>query len=151
MDYRWIVVVDKAGAKIFRTLAFSRGLTLIKEFQHPRGRKKSGELASDRGGRTFHSVDNRRSVYDPPSSAPEKELKRFMKHVVDYLRVGRANGSFKSLMLVASPKVLGDLRKALPEVLRRIVVKDLAKEFPSWLPRETAVRHLQEDLDLLWT
>jgi len=53
MTSTWIVVAHEAGARFFENRGRGTGLELIEEVEHPEGRARDRDMASDRPGRSF--------------------------------------------------------------------------------------------------
>ena len=54
-------------------------------------------------------------------------------------------GDFDQLVVVAAPQMLGDLRQAFPEGLRKVIVAEIAKDFTKLPAHELrdAIRKLE--------
>ena len=56
MDSTWIVVAHEAGARFFENHGRGTGLELVEEIEHPDGRARDRDMASDRPGRSFRKT-----------------------------------------------------------------------------------------------
>lgn len=93
------------------------------------------EQGSDRPGRSFSSTGARRSSYEQTDWHDQAE-QRFARHVADMLQ-RTAEHSESKLVVIAPPRLLGELRKHLhPTVTSRI-----AAEIPKDL-----VHHVTDDV-----
>jgi protein required for attachment to host cells len=141
----WVVVVEKSGATVLRTLPADRGFASVRVFAHPMGRCFDRSFLSDRPGRNFNRQGACRHAYSPRVSPGEQDQRGFVKTLAKYLEHNRTV-AFSSLVLIAPPHILGLMRKTLPKTLRHCVTKEIAKDYPSWLNANTLVEHLRKDL-----
>ncbi len=130
MKRTWIVIMDRTGARLFERRAHSPSLTLLKEWEHPGGNFREGELTSDRPGiGRMNSREYRSNVLTPSGSAKEQSLKRFCHEIATYLDTERTTENFDELMLVAEPHTLGILRATLPAQVERKIAATVNKDF----------------------
>ena len=73
---------------------------------------------------------------EPPTSAEEQVRAKFARAVVDWLDTPDRAGAAERLVLVAPPKMLGELRAELPERLTRKVAAELDKDLTKATPEE---------------
>lgn len=133
MKRTWIVIMDRTGARLFERREHSPSLTLLKEWEHPGGNFREGELTSDRPGiGRMNSREYRNNVLTPSGSAKEETLKRFCHEIADYLDTERTTKKFDELMLVAEPHTLGMLRATLPDQVERKIAAIVDKDF-AWV------------------
>lgn len=125
----WIVVADgekalflyNEGDELFPNLRVFREL----DHDNPPSREQGTDKAGRYGDASIHGS----AVENTDWHRIEKE--RFAKEIAERLYKNAHAGRFESLILVAPPQVLGEMRKELhPEVAKRIVSevsKDLTK------------------------
>lgn len=141
----WVLVADAAGARVLRADAVARRLELVRTFRHEEGRMKPGTLVTDRPGRSFDSSHaGGRHAMEPDTDLKRAELQRFVRELADELDAFAADDSFDDLVLVAGPRLLGELRRALPDRVagrvRDTIGKDLGRlELPELMPHIEAV------------
>lgn len=145
----WIVALESRGARIFQTKGRSAHLSLVQTFSHPIGKEPSSHINTDRQGKrrspgagSFHS-------FSPHVDPHEQENKRFVKEIAHYLQASPNGHHFERLILVAPPHLLGDLRKALPEPLKKKVLQELAKEIPFDTKENKVIEFLVSHLELI--
>lgn len=126
----WVLIANGGHAKILPTekstdLAKNQSKPLIFEFDH----KRLGEIMSDKPGRSFASDGSRRSSMEY-SSEPEKEQeKQFAITLLEELDRRLKAQEFARLTIIAEPRMLGTLRNQMSETLKRVVVKELARDW----------------------
>lgn len=125
MEKIWILVADSAHARILATTARTAMPTEVTRLEHPEGRLKESELVSDQPGR---SRENRAQGYAmQEASATVHEESVFAGEIVQTLDKARQEGRFHSLILVASPHLLGVIRQKLHGPLEKSVIQSVDK------------------------
>ena len=94
------------------------------------------EQGTDKPGRTFESVGNRRSAYEPPADWHEQAKRDFAREVADVLKEKARNGAFDNLILVAPPTMLGNLRPLLSAETKEKLLGEVNKDYTQLTPRE---------------
>ncbi|MBD8892671.1 host attachment protein [Roseibium litorale] len=128
----WFLVTDGAKARLVREVmrnseTNNRQEDIVFEREHER----LGEIMSDRPGRSFSSHDNRRSAMEYHSDPVHEQQERLAEMLVDKLEAFRIERAFDHLVIVAEPRMLGILRKILPETLKSVVSREVAKDLTS--------------------
>lgn len=110
----WVVVADESQAIVYARERKSGPMHELFRLENEDGRKKPGELVSDRGGRSYDSFGSGRHAMAKEKSGPKKHVaEMFAKEIAE--RVGKAThmGRCRGYALVAAPRFLGMLRDAL--------------------------------------
>lgn len=128
MDSTWILVANRANARLFTNTGSHRELTLLKDFIHSEGRLKDRELSSDKPGRAFDSGGQGRHGMSKSESPSEHETARFAKELATVLEQGRTSHQFGRLILVAEPGFLGVLNGAIDRHTAELVTDTLSKD-----------------------
>lgn len=143
-----IVVADRAGVRFLDASGPRAALRDAGGLDNPTARLPDREIKSDRPGRVFARAPApgaRRGAVRHAATSGERRPQRqaaaaFARRVSRELAAAARAGSFDRLILVAAPAVLGDLRRALPKSLQRLVSaelrKDLARATPAELRRQ---------------
>ncbi len=77
-------------------------------------RRKTGELLSDRGGRSFDSHGHGRHTMTREKDAPKQRAgAAFAREIATRIARALTDGSCEGYALLASPRFLGELRDAL--------------------------------------
>jgi len=127
--------------------------TFVSRLSDPQARLHDRDFKSDRPGRVFdHAAPagSRRGAVARHATGGEKRPRRheaelFARRIVEQLEHAREHDEFDRLVVMAEPRFLGLLRKAIPDSLRSHVAAEVGKD----LVRETASAvqaHIPEDV-----
>jgi protein required for attachment to host cells len=145
MAMTWILVAHEAGARVFEARGRGKGLELLDTIEHPEGRARDRDLASDRPGRSFRkdSGDARRAAMSRAEGPHDRAVSDFARALADRLRRARVANQYDRLVLVAPPRFLGLLRSTLDGPTAHLVVGSMDKDLA--MKNETElVDHLRE-------
>ena len=110
----WIVVADESRANIYTRRARRSPLIELLALENAMGRKKTGEIMSDRGGRSFDSFGAGRHTMATEKSDPKKHAAIvFAKQIAERIAKVMHDGSCRGYALIAAPRFLGMLREAV--------------------------------------
>jgi len=111
MTSTWIVVAHEAGARFFENRGRGTGLELIEEVEHPEGRARDRDMASDRPGRSFrkNSGDPSRASLSQSEGPHDRAVSDFARALADKLQDARVQNRYRGVVLVAPPKFLAQL------------------------------------------
>ncbi|MFC4525512.1 host attachment protein [Dyella halodurans] len=123
----WIVVANRAVARLFRTSQPTGPLEEMDSFIHPEGRMLVQELVSDRAGRGFERFGPGGHAEDPDTTATAHEMTSFATALSRCLRKARTDGEFHALALIAAPAFLGAMREQLDAGTRERVMLEVNK------------------------
>lgn len=140
MQRTLIVVADRETARFFRHA--SPGATL-----EPSGgidRPSPGDRNADRPGRMFESANQARHAMDPPTSYQELERQAMAADVANVVHAAIDDFEVDRVVLIAGPKILGELRQALRDSVRERVVLEIDKHLTQLADNQLAHR-LTED------
>ena len=131
-----VVVADASRARVFTALSGRSALNETETLIEPRARMKGQELVSDDTGRTFDRAGTGRHGKEPVTDPKDVVEAEFARELADHLRHAAQDGVFEKLYLVAPPSFLGELRAALPEAVRKLVVSELGKDLTRHTPQQ---------------
>jgi protein required for attachment to host cells len=124
----WVVVADGEKALFLRNDGDEQfpNLQVFREIEHPNPPDR--EQAADRPGRLTDGGDgtHRSAVQETDWHRLEKE--RFAKDIADRLYKHAHAGRIPALVLVASPMVLGEIRKELHKEVGKLVSAEVDKD-----------------------
>jgi protein required for attachment to host cells len=95
---------------------------------NPDGRRSGRELGEERNASTHDRMGPARHSIEPHTTVEDKVAERFAAVLADVLEEGRIAHQYASLVLIAPPRFLGQLREALTPQVRHGVVADVAKD-----------------------
>ncbi len=123
----WILVADGRKAIIIKNIGDAVYPNLkvetVIEDENPPTRAQG----SDRPGRVHDSTTERRSSVGNTDWHDAEEA-RFLGTVADRLETLRRKAPFDQLVVVAPPRALAQLRAAMPEAVRRVIVAEIDKD-----------------------
>jgi protein required for attachment to host cells len=142
----WILVADGRQAEIYIRKSVERRIPLGSNGLHrhyqeihepelvPVGVRLHAESrdeydASRRQlGRVFESATPARSIAEPRLDVREEIRQHFAKEIAERLENAEFGGAFDRLVLIAPPKILGELKKHLRKSVLNKVIAELPKE-----------------------
>ena len=135
-DRTWIVVANSAQARVLRPGSKGRGVEEVKTLTHPESRLHERDIVTDKEGRTFNSCGPGRHAMSADTATKKHEAQRFCRELAGEIEQARTSGQFDSLILVAAPAFLGELRKTLSAPCVRLIVAEVDKDVAHLPPRE---------------
>ena len=131
-----ILVFDGEKARFFKGDA-KEGLRPSADMQSELHRF-SREVGTDKGGRRFSATG--RQAMEPKHDLHKEEKHDFVLKLVKTLDTAYDQGAFKSLMVVAPERSLGEFRKLVSDRLRKLVVSEVPKELTQYSDHELMER-----------
>jgi protein required for attachment to host cells len=126
----WILIGDGKKALLLHNEGDATLLNLLRLSVKTQENPPTSAQGTDKPGRTFSSVGQGRSSYEP-TDWHELEEARFASEIAAGINASAHNHEFKRLIVVAPPKILGELRREFsPEAQKKIgaeINKDLTK------------------------
>ena len=132
----WILVADRARARLFELAGRDGKLVEIETFVNPDGRGPERNQTTDRKPRVHESMGATRHAIEPHTSLRDKSADRFARELDESLERGRVARRYEHLVLVALPQFLGTLRAALGKHVRERVVVEVPHEMTTKAPEE---------------
>lgn len=132
----WIVVADHQCVKTFENNGPGRGLSPVGQMTFETRLEPSREINTDRPGRKpaqGGAVRSMTPATDPHRAAGEAFVAQIAQSLTDAAR----ENNFRRLILIAPPRALGELRKALPDTVRALVSAEIDEDL---------TKHSQADL-----
>ncbi|MBK1717682.1 host attachment protein [Thiocystis violacea] len=140
----WILVADNSRARIFAVEKTAGSMTEISTLTFPEGRLHEGDLTTDKAGRGQAPGAGAHGVNGEEGHKQENS-ERFASLICEDLEAARNQGRFGKLYIVASPAMLGLLRKHQSAPLRQLVTGELDKNLTTQTP-EIIRKHLPDFL-----
>jgi protein required for attachment to host cells len=123
-----VVVADEREANFFDITKPQADLS-ARGSLHNDAARPDRELETDRPGRRFGGGDDNRHAVDGERSTELHEMELFALEVARTVDGARTRREFDRLVLIAAPRMLGLLRKALPAPCRSVVAAEVPKDF----------------------
>ena len=137
-----IVVADRSEAIFFEAKSRRSRPVEVARIADPEAREHERELRSDRPGRTFESVGSARHAMEFHSARRAIAEQRFARRIARRLDTGAKRGEFGRIVLVAGPRFLGALRRALSPATRALLTTEERKNLVS-LPDDERIAALR--------
>jgi protein required for attachment to host cells len=148
MKNAWILVANSSYAQIFSQEQTGKEMKVVHDIENPDGRLKNGEILTDRPGRAFNRLGGARhalgSVVDPHTH----EQQIFAKKLATILEKALLTREFETLVIIAPPQFLGELRNSLSEAVKKSIRKEVKKDLPDSLyendRKESILKYISE-------
>lgn len=148
MNTTWILVADSSRARIFTATSAIASLQELETLAHPEGRLHEQDITSDLPGRSFDSQGQGRHAMGAKIEPKQQEQITFTRRICDRIEMARGQGEYDQLILVATPTLLGLLRKQLSTDTTKRITHELVKNITR-LSAEQIRQHLPERLPQL--
>ena len=145
MPTTWILIADGAKARVMAQDKDSRSFRPAFEEAHFGTTAQSKDIASDRPGRAFSSAGEGRSAMEPTTDPQRYAEFSFARELSDRLAKAAGRNEFDTLILVAAPQTLGDLRQLLPANVRDRIKVEIDKNLTN-VPDRDLGKHLDQHL-----
>jgi protein required for attachment to host cells len=116
-----IVVADQSQARLFDSVGDRPNLRIAGVMSDPAARKLEQNLVSDAPGSSITAGGHVHYSMPEKKSRKSREVAAFAKHIAERLASDASAGQFDELAIIAGPRFLGILRKALPADLHKRV------------------------------
>ena len=136
----WFVIADGGRAR-FVERDEQGAYRTISSFVSTELKASSRDLATERPGRVHESATTARHAIEPKTDPKEAAKEDFVRYVADQVQSEQEN--FDDLVLVAPPRVLGQLRETLAKSVADAVTWDLAKDLTK-VPDHELSEHLSK-------
>src|SRR5688572_12229825 len=111
---KWIVIVTRVDARIFKEKPFQRVGTLLNAL----GREKNRAMTTDKPSKNRSKFAGYKGVHTMNDANPHEDAAvDFAKKVAEYLRKAQAQNRFTDLTLVAESKMMGRVKKEMHRTL----------------------------------
>jgi protein required for attachment to host cells len=107
-----VVVADEASAILYTRDALYAPLTTWRTLSNEAARMKTGDLISDRGGRSFDSHGEGRHTMAREKASPKQHVATvFARTIAEIVAEDLQSGRCRGYALIAAPRFLGELRR----------------------------------------
>lgn len=139
----WIAIADGARARVLQQAGVGAPLTSVDALIMEQETADAKDLGTDRPGRSFSSGSDARSAMEPKSDPVAVREAEFVSDFAAALN--KHSGKYDRLILIAAPRALGDIRKAMPKPVAQKVTAELAKDLTR-IPNDQIASHLEDVL-----
>jgi protein required for attachment to host cells len=128
----WVVVADESNAIVYARDTRSGPLRELFSLDNEAARKKTSQLISDSGGRSFDSFGKGRHTMTNEKAGPKKTAAAvFAKRIAERIATVMHEGSCRGFALIAAPRFLGVLRHAISIATTAVPYAAIDKEVVS--------------------
>ncbi|AWI53106.1 host attachment protein [Aquabacterium olei] len=135
MPTTWVVVADEAIARIMQQRPEDKGLDAVEELTDPDAHARESDLRRDAFGRRGMTV-----TASAGDGEKHKEADAFATDVAGVLDKALQQGRYTRLILIAAPRFLGLLRKAVSPGVAAVIERELDKDLVHETHEELAAR-----------
>jgi protein required for attachment to host cells len=139
----WFVVADAGRAEALVKRRGESGYDSVRSWENPLAHLKAHELGDDKPGRAFESSSARRSAMEPRETPKEASEHDFARELAAALDAAVSGGEAQRIVLIAAPRLLGDLRPLLSRAVQGAIAAEHAKDYTR-LPRADLFARLDE-------
>jgi protein required for attachment to host cells len=136
----YILVADSALAKVFSTTRPLQGLQLVRHFEHDESRQKNSATYTDRPGRQQSDIGGSHSF---AGDLQTHETEKFARILGGFLDKELAGKKFDELVMVATPRLLGELRQHLGKDSSRHLLATVDRDIVH-MPEQEIAGHLRQ-------
>ena len=123
----FVVVADGAKMLFFRNEGDAEFPKLEVERKREQEDRPDRDWKTDEPGRAFSSVSSGRSAYEE-TDFHQLEEDRFAAETAELLRKRALQNDFESLIIIAPPRTLGELRKHYHKEVEKRLAGEIAKD-----------------------
>lgn len=123
-----VVVADRAHAHVYETPRLGGELQRIATLGNPNARRHERDLTTYAPGRAFNRTSGVRQTYEPKTTAKEHDAAQFARVVGRTLELSLKSEHSDGVVLVAAPRMLSAIRRALPKGVTEKVVREIPKD-----------------------
>ncbi len=125
----WVIVANATHAQVYLSPDLSlRELIPVQEFTNVEGRMHNRDARNFNYGRVQSRSYSRTKGLRPKSTPHDVIRMTFARTLAEYLERGRVNNDFEKLMIVATPKFLGEIRNGLTKQTKTMLWNEIPKE-----------------------
>lgn len=139
----WILIADGGRARVLAAPGAGAPLTRIPGLEREADLPAGRDIVTDRLPRAHDSVGAGRHAIEPRTDPHEQLKASFVASLAAMLDEKAARGEVERLIVVAPPKVLGQLRAELSKRVKSMVAGEVAKDLTK-APDHEVASHLTD-------
>lgn len=124
----WILIANSAHGRVVQNDGPGHGLSEVKGLDFNRDHAPVSASVADKQGRSFDSHGTGRHAMEPATSPERIDERKFVADIAEVLENKRQEDAYDRLILIASPRTLGDIRAALSDHVAKLVYSEIAKD-----------------------
>ena len=140
-----IVIADGSNARFFTHDRSDRRLTALDDAAMDIDVPKGTDILADRQGRSFSSIGDGRSAYEPKNDPRDLVEKDFAHRVIGRMERTFETAKADRIVIAAAPRTLAEMRRKLPKQLEDRVEAELDKDLTN-TPESELMGHFEEVL-----
>lgn len=133
----WILIADESTVKIFTRQG--GGFEMLGKMSPNMDEQAEIELTNKTIGRGNGFGGNRHFGYEPTLGESRQTEIAFAKDVASWLEKARGRDAFEKLVLIAAPKMLGELRAVLCKNVQECITAEISKDLAGHDDKHLAV------------
>jgi protein required for attachment to host cells len=119
------LVADTRSIRVFEAFGRAAAPAEVAVLRNPDAGRHERDLVSDRPGRVINSASGGHQAYERRTSAKQRAMQVWLKQIGPSLRELIESRHSEGLVLVASPRMLANLRRGLPASIRKLVAGEM--------------------------
>lgn len=139
----WILIADGGRARVLAAASAGAPLVRVPGLERQADLPAGHDIVTDRLPRTHDSVGAGRHAIEPRVDPRDQLKSSFVAAVAAMLDEKAAQGEVDRLIVVAPPKVLGQLRRDLSTRTKAIIAGEVAKDLTK-VPDHEVASHLTD-------
>jgi protein required for attachment to host cells len=140
-----VLIAGNETVRVYETSPTGGALHELAVFHNQVAHQHERDLVASRPGRVVNRAAGIRQAYDPKVTEKQHQTQRWLKLVGVQLQLLLARARSDALILVASPRMLAELRRHLPVRVRALIHAELARDL-AHLPKNMLAQRLQPTL-----
>ena len=122
------ILADNQTLRVIEVAPIGMALREVAEFRNRAAACHERDLVTARPGRVFNRAAGTRQAYEPKTSAKQTLTRRWLKAVGVQVQSLLSERGVQALILVAAPRMLAEMRRALPASVLTQVRAQLARD-----------------------
>jgi len=141
----WILIADASRARILKNDGPGLGIDAIDGMMFEGENRRVQDIMADKPGRSYDTAGGGRHAMEYKSDAKHEDERAFAETLISALQEAHDRKDYDQLILIAPPKMLGDLRAASPAALKAVTCAEINKDLTQ-IPNGEMADHLKDVL-----
>src|SRR5688572_3895117 len=123
-----IVVADKSEAQMYEAATLSSRLHNVATLVNPAAHLRERDLVTDGPGRVANRAAGVGQTYNEGDQARRQVEARFVRNIGQEIARAATAGDCEGIVLVAAPRLLASIKKAVPRSAQKAIVLQIPKD-----------------------